>query len=81
MSSVTRTHTAHAVELLTSVRIALDALAGSSDVDAILLGGSRPRQLRENIEAVAAGPLPDDVVAACAEVGATLRGPTPAYHR
>jgi len=51
--------------------------AGSSDVDAKLLGGSRPCHLRENIEAVAAGPLPDDVVAACA----ALRGPMPAYHR
>lgn len=61
--------------------LALRWLAGSPDVSAILLGGSRLEHLRQNIEAVAAGPLPDDVLTACAEAGAALRGPMPAYHR
>ncbi|MFD8331641.1 aldo/keto reductase [Streptomyces solisilvae] len=50
-------------------------------VDALLLGGSRIEHLRSNLDAATAGPLPDDVVAACDEVGARLRGPMPAYNR
>lgn len=61
--------------------LALRWLAGAPGVSSILLGGSRIAHLRQNIDAVAAGPLPDDVVAACSEVGAALRGPMPAYHR
>jgi len=50
-------------------------------VAAVLLGGSRPAQLEANIAAAARGPLPDDVVAACDEVGTALAGPMPAYNR
>jgi aryl-alcohol dehydrogenase-like predicted oxidoreductase len=50
-------------------------------VTAVLLGGSKPDQLRSNIAAAERGPLPADVVAACDEVGATLAGPMPAYNR
>ncbi|MEU0478952.1 aldo/keto reductase [Streptosporangium sp. NPDC006013] len=50
-------------------------------VGAVLLGGSRVEHLRANLAAAAAGPLPEDVVAACDRVGATLRGPMPAYNR
>ena len=50
-------------------------------VTAVLLGGSKPAQLQANIAAAAAGPLPDDVIAACDEVGAALAGPMPAYNR
>ncbi|MCQ8835708.1 aldo/keto reductase [Streptomyces malaysiensis] len=50
-------------------------------VDALLLGGSRIEHLRSNLDAATAGPLPGDVVAACDEVGARLRGPMPAYNR
>ncbi|KNC20145.1 aldo/keto reductase [Arthrobacter sp. RIT-PI-e] len=50
-------------------------------VGSMLLGGSRVEQLRSNIRAVANGPLPADVVEACDAVGATLRGPMPAYNR
>jgi aryl-alcohol dehydrogenase-like predicted oxidoreductase len=50
-------------------------------VTAVLLGGSKPDQLRANIAAAERGPLPPDVVAACDEVGATLAGPMPAYNR
>ncbi|SCX37511.1 Predicted oxidoreductase [Klenkia marina] len=61
--------------------LALRWLLGSPDVGALLLGGSRVAQLQQNVAAAAAGPLPADVVAACDEVGATLRGPMPAYNR
>ena len=50
-------------------------------VTSVLLGGSKPDQLRANIAAAGRGPLPVDVVAACDEVGATLAGPMPAYNR
>jgi aryl-alcohol dehydrogenase-like predicted oxidoreductase len=61
--------------------LSLRWLLGSPDVGALLLGGSRVAQLEQNVAAAAAGPLPTDVVAACDEVGATLRGPMPAYNR
>ncbi|RNL84256.1 aldo/keto reductase [Halostreptopolyspora alba] len=48
---------------------------------ALLLGSSRVEHLRDNLAAVAAGPLPAETVAACDEVGASLRGPMPAYNR
>jgi aryl-alcohol dehydrogenase-like predicted oxidoreductase len=47
----------------------------------ILLGGSKVEQLRANIGAVAKGPLEDDLVEACDDVGAALRGPMPNYNR
>jgi len=61
--------------------LSLRWLLGSPDVGALLLGGSKVPQLQQNIAAAAAGPLPADVVAACDEVGASLRGPMPAYNR
>ncbi|SDN46134.1 Predicted oxidoreductase [Klenkia soli] len=61
--------------------LSLRWLLGSSDVGALLLGGSKVAQLQQNVAAAAAGPLPADVVAACDEVGAALRGPMPAYNR
>ena len=61
--------------------LSLRWLLGSPDVGALLLGGSRVDQLRQNVAAAATGPLPSDVVAACDEVGAALRGPMPAYNR
>jgi aryl-alcohol dehydrogenase-like predicted oxidoreductase len=61
--------------------LSLRWLLGSPDVGALLLGGSKVGQLQQNIAAAAAGPLPAVVVAASDEVGATLRGPMPAYNR
>ncbi|WP_290056471.1 aldo/keto reductase [Amycolatopsis solani] len=63
------------------VELSLRWLCGRPGSDALLLGGSRVEQLQANIDAVARGPLPDDVVAACDEVGDALRGPMPAYNR
>ncbi|MEV8390946.1 MULTISPECIES: aldo/keto reductase [unclassified Streptomyces] len=61
--------------------LALRWLLGRPSTDALLLGGSRTEQLRANIAAAQAGPLPAGVSAACDEVGARLRGPMPAYNR
>jgi aryl-alcohol dehydrogenase-like predicted oxidoreductase len=47
----------------------------------ILLGGSKVEHLHSNIAAVAKGPLDADVVEACDDVGAALRGPMPSYNR
>ena len=61
--------------------LALRWLLSRPLVNAVLLGGSKPDQLRANLAAAGRGPLSPDVVAACDEVGATLAGPMPAYNR
>ena len=61
--------------------LSLRWLLSQADVDSVLLGGSRVEHLVANVEAASAGPLPADVLAACDEVGAALRGPMPAYNR
>ncbi|AOS61029.1 aldo/keto reductase [Actinoalloteichus hymeniacidonis] len=61
--------------------LALRWLASRPVVDAVLLGASRIEHLTANIEALGKGPLPAELVAACDEVGARLRGPMPAYNR
>jgi aryl-alcohol dehydrogenase-like predicted oxidoreductase len=61
--------------------LSLRWLLDQPGVGALLLGGSTVDHLRANLTAAAAGPLPDDVRAACAEVGTELRGPMPAYNR
>ena len=47
----------------------------------ILLGGSKTSHLQANIDALSRGPLSDDLVGACDQVGAALRGPMPSYNR
>ncbi|TCP47357.1 aryl-alcohol dehydrogenase-like predicted oxidoreductase [Tamaricihabitans halophyticus] len=61
--------------------LSLRWLLSRKSTSAILLGGSRIEQLSTNIAALAAGPLPVDVVTACDAVGDSLRGPMPAYNR
>ncbi|MCQ8187700.1 aldo/keto reductase [Streptomyces rugosispiralis] len=61
--------------------LALRWLLSRPSTDALLLGGSKVEHLNANIAAASAGPLPADVLAACDEVGARLRGPMPAYNR
>ncbi|MBZ3905971.1 MULTISPECIES: aldo/keto reductase [Streptomyces] len=61
--------------------LALRWLLDRPSTDALLLGGSRTAHLTANLAAAQAGPLPADVTAACDAVGATLRGPMPAYNR
>lgn len=66
---------------ITLAELSLRWLAYRDGVGSMLLGGSKVEQLSANIAAVANGPLPADVVAACDAVGAGLRGPMPAYNR
>ncbi|MFG3155143.1 aldo/keto reductase [Streptomyces sp. NPDC048219] len=61
--------------------LALRWLLHRESTDAVLIGCSGADQLRANLEAAAAGPLPDDVLRECDRVGAELRGPMPPYHR
>ncbi|WP_128374423.1 aldo/keto reductase [Streptomyces cavernae] len=61
--------------------VALRWLLDRPSTGALLLGGSSLTHLLANIRAAEAGPLPDEVTAACDEIGARLRGPMPAYNR
>ena len=61
--------------------LALRWLRSKPATGPILLGGSKTSHLQSNIDALSRGPLSDDLVAACDEVGATLRGPMPSYNR
>jgi len=61
--------------------LALRWLVSQETADSVLLGGSKVSHLRANLDALAAGPLDEDVLAAIAEVGTELSGPMPAYHR
>ncbi len=48
-------------------------------VDTVLLGASRPDQLRENLDACRGGPLASDVLETCDEVWDQVRGVAPSY--
>jgi aryl-alcohol dehydrogenase-like predicted oxidoreductase len=61
--------------------LALRWLVSKPTTGPILLGGSKVSHLQNNIAAIAAGPLDDDLVTACDEVGATLHGAMPNYNR
>lgn len=60
---------------VTLAELSLRWLAYRDGVGSMLLGGSKPEQLRANIAAVANGPLPTDVVESCDAIGASLRSP------
>lgn len=61
--------------------LALRWLVSKPVAGPILLGGSKVGHLQSNINAISAGPLDDDLVAACDDIGATLRGAMPNYNR
>ncbi|HYJ54432.1 MAG TPA: aldo/keto reductase [Mycobacterium sp.] len=61
--------------------LALRWLVAKPAAGSILLGGSKVDHLKSNIAAVAKGPLDAELVAACDDVGAALRGPMPNYNR
>jgi aryl-alcohol dehydrogenase-like predicted oxidoreductase len=61
--------------------LALRWLVAKPAAGPILLGGSKVEHLRSNISAVAKGSLDADLVEACDDVGAALRGPMPSYNR
>lgn len=63
------------------VELSFRWLLSKPGVGAVLLGGSKVAQLRDNLEAAARGPLPADVVEACDNISGALRGPMPKYNR
>jgi aryl-alcohol dehydrogenase-like predicted oxidoreductase len=63
------------------VSLALGWLLHHTVVDGIILGASRLEQLRQNLDALADGPLPPETAAACDRVWGALRGVTPKYNR
>ena len=66
---------------LSLVELSFRWLFSKDVVGSVLLGASRLSQLEANLALATAGPLPDDLVAACDAVGAELFGPMPAYNR
>ncbi len=63
------------------VELALRWLISKPATGVVLLGGSSAQHLQANIKAVAAGPLPNDVVDACDRQTVSLLGVMPAYNR
>ena len=49
--------------------------------DAIIVGASKLEQLEQNIAAVSAGPLPDEIVAAFETAWNTTKADAPEYFR
>lgn len=66
---------------ITLPELSLRWLLSKPVVSSVLLGGSKPHQLEANITAAQAGPLPDDVLAACDEAGLAIAGSMPGYNR
>jgi len=65
----------------TLLELSLTWVLQQPGVDGVLLGASRMDQLEENLRACEAKPLERDVLDACNEVWAKLRGVTPKYNR
>lgn len=61
--------------------LAMRWLVGRPGVSAVLVGANRPSQLQANIDALAKGPLPSDLVEACDAISSPLKGSMPAYNR
>ena len=61
--------------------LALRWLLAKPATGPLLLGGSKVEHLHANVAAIGKGPLDADLVAACDDVGAALRGPMPNYNR
>jgi aryl-alcohol dehydrogenase-like predicted oxidoreductase len=63
------------------VSLALGWLLHHAGIDGVILGASSLEQLQQNLAAVEDGPLPPELVAACDQVWAALRGVGPTYNR
>jgi 1-deoxyxylulose-5-phosphate synthase len=63
------------------VDLSLSWLLHHTPADCVILGASKMEQLEQNLAALEAGPLPEDVVKACDAVWRNLRGITPKYNR
>jgi aryl-alcohol dehydrogenase-like predicted oxidoreductase len=66
---------------LTPAQLGLRWLVSQPGAGAILIGGDRVAHVHSNLAALAEGPLPGDVLAACARVSDPLKGPMPPYSR
>ncbi len=64
---------------ITLTQLAFRWLLSQPHVASVLVGASRPEQLRENLDACRGGPLPGDVLERCDEVWDRLRGAAPSY--
>jgi 1-deoxyxylulose-5-phosphate synthase len=61
--------------------VALNWLWHHTDAGCIIMGASRPGQLRQNLAALEDGPLPPGLLGTCETVWNRLRGATPKYNR
>lgn len=61
--------------------LSLRWLLGESVVSSVLVGGTRPEHLRDNLRSATRGALPEAVHAACRAATEPLRGAMPAYNR
>lgn len=66
---------------LTLIELALRWVISQKVTTSVLVGASRPEHLQTNLRALSRGPLEPNLVAACQEATAYLRGPMPAYNR
>ena len=64
-----------------TAELALRWTIGRPVVNAVLIGGSRPQNIRANLAAIANGPLPADLADAVTAISTRVRGPMPPYHR
>jgi len=66
---------------LPAAELALRWAIGRPVVNAILIGGSRPDNIRTNLTAVSKGPLPTELAEAVTAIATAVRGPMPPYNR
>lgn len=63
------------------ISTALNWLLHHSQTDCVVFGASRHEQLTQNLATIGDGPLSPELVTACDDVWAALRGPSPRYNR
>ncbi|WP_316316712.1 aldo/keto reductase, partial [Clavibacter michiganensis] len=66
---------------MSMVEAALRWALGRPVVDAVLIGGSRISNIRDNLAALSRGPLPTDLQDRLDSIPTALRGLMPAYNR
>ena len=66
---------------MTTAELALRWTIDRPAVNAVIIGGSRPQNIRANLAAIANGPLPADLAEAVTAISTRARGPMPPYNR
>lgn len=66
---------------LTMPELGLRWLISQPGAGAVLVGGDRVEHILSNVETIAQGPLPADLVEACSAITDPLKGAMPAYNR